>query len=101
MGLPLAVAFARAGLDTIGFDLDGGRTDAIGRGESYIVDVPAADVQAAVAVGALAATADFAGLARVDAAVICVPTPLGKARDPDLSHVTAAVDHVAAHLRAG
>ena len=101
VGLPLAVAFARAGLGTIGFDVDRERADAIGRGESYILDVPAEDVRAAVESRALVATADFAGLARLDAIVICVPTPLGKVREPDLSHVTAAVDHVAAHLRAG
>ena len=101
VGLPLAVAFARAGLGTVGFDVDRERTDAFGRAESYILDVPAEEVRAAVESGALAATADFAGLARVDAIVICVPTPLGKAGDPDLSHVTAAVDHVAARLLAG
>ncbi|MCY4633924.1 MAG: nucleotide sugar dehydrogenase [Acidobacteria bacterium] len=101
VGLPLAVAFARAGLGTIGFDVDRGRTAAIGRGESYILDVPAEDILGAVESGALAATADFAGIARVDAIVICVPTPLGKTREPDLSHVTAAVGQVAAHLRAG
>ena len=101
VGLALAVAFARAGLRTIGCDVDRERTDAIGRAESYILDVQTEEVRAAVESSALAATADFAGLARVDAIVICVPTPLGKAGDPDLSHVTAAVDHVAARLRAG
>ena len=101
VGLPLAVAFARAGLNAVGFDIDRERTDAIGRGESYIPDVPAAEVRAAVESGALNATTDFAGLARLDAISICVPTPLRKTRDPDLSHVAAAVDQVAAHLRAG
>ncbi|MCY4599429.1 MAG: nucleotide sugar dehydrogenase [Acidobacteria bacterium] len=101
VGLPLALAFARAGLHAVGFDVDGERTAAIGRGESYVDDVPPGEVQAAVESGALAATTDFAGLARVDAVTICVPTPLRKTRDPDLSHVLAAVDRVAAHLRAG
>ena len=101
VGLPLAVAFARAGLNTVGFDVDSERTAAIRRGESYVCDVPAGEVLAAVESGALAATADFAELARVDAVAICVPTPLRKTRDPDLSHVVAAVDQIAAHLRAG
>ncbi len=101
VGLPLAVAFARAGLSAIGFDVDTGRTAAIARGESYNLDVPAGDVRAAVDSGALAVTTDFADLARVDAVCICVPTPLGKTCDPDLSHVAAAVDEVAARLRPG
>ena len=101
MGLPLAVAFARAGLNAIGFDSDSERTAAVGRGESYVPDVPAGEVRAAAESGALAATTDFAELARVDAVAICVPTPLGKTRDPDLSHVVAAVDRIAAHLHVG
>ena len=101
VGLPLAVAFARAGLHAVGFDVDRKRTAAIGRGESYVSDVPAGEVRTAVDSGALAATADFAELASVDAVAICVPTPLRKTRDPDLSHVVAAVEQVAAHLRAG
>ena len=101
VGLPLALAFARAGLKAVGFDVDGERTAAIGRGESYVDDVPPGEVEAAVESGALAATTDFAELARVDAVTICVPTPLRKTRDPDLSHVLAAVDRLAAHLRAG
>ena len=101
VGLPLAVAFARSGLDTVGFDIDRERTDAIGRGESYVPDVPAEELRAVVESGDLAATTDFAGLAGLDAISICVPTPLRKTRDPDLSHVAAAVEQVAAHLRAG
>ena len=101
VGLPLAVAFARAGLDVIGFDVDSERTAAIGRGESYVLDAPAREIQAAVESGALAVTTDFAELAGVDAVAVCVPTPLGKTRDPDLSHVVAAVEQIAAHLRAG
>ena len=101
VGLPLAVAFARAGLTALGFDVNVDRTDAISRGESYIGDVPAGDVQHAVETGALTATTDFAGLAEVDTINICVPTPLRKTRDPDLSYVVAAVDQVAAHLRPG
>ena len=100
-GLPLAVAFARAGVPVVGFDVDEERTAAIGRGESYIDDVAPAEVRAAVASGVLSATTSFRALSGVDAVCICVPTPLRKTRDPDLSHVIAAVETVAAHLRAG
>ena len=101
VGLPLAVAFARAGVRTVGFDVDGVRTRAVQCGESYIADVAAADVRAAVDGGVLSATTDFGALATVDTVNICVPTPLRKTRDPDLSYVIAAVEQVAAHLRAG
>lgn len=101
VGLPLAVAFARAGLPVVGFDVDAERTGAVARGESYIGDVASADVRAAVEAGALLATTDFGALARVDTINVCVPTPLRKTRDPDLSHVVAAVERVAEHLRPG
>jgi UDP-N-acetyl-D-glucosamine dehydrogenase len=101
VGLPLAVAFARAGVRTVGFDVDGVRTRAVQCGESYIADVAAADVRAAIEAGGLSATTDFGALATVDTVNICVPTPLRKTRDPDLSYVIAAVEQVAAHLRAG
>lgn len=101
VGLPLAVAFARAGLQVVGVDVDAARVAAIGRGASYIPDVPAPEVRAAVESGALAATTDYRGLAGVDAVSISVPTPLGKSRDPNLTQVVAAVEQVAALLRAG
>ena len=101
VGLPLAVAFARAGVPAVGFDVDAERTGAILRGESCIADVAAADVRVAVDAGALSATTDFSALSGVDTINICVPTPLRKTRDPDLSYVIAAVEQVAAHLCAG
>ena len=101
VGLPLLVAFARAGLSAIGFDVDRERTAAISRGESYLGDVTAADVRSVVEARTLSATTDFGELASVDTISICVPTPLRKTRDPDLSYVIAAVEQVAAHLRAG
>ena len=101
VGLPLVVAFARAGVKAVGFDVDGERTAALGRGESYIPDVPGEDVRAVVESGALAATTDFSELARVDTVSICVPTPLRGTHEPDLSHIVAAVDQVASNLRAG
>ena len=101
VGLPLVVEFAKAGVTAIGFDVDASKVDALARGDSYIGDVPAADVKAAVDGGLLTATTDFARLADVDTVNICVPTPLRKTKDPDLSYVVAAVERVATHLRPG
>lgn len=101
VGLPLAAAFARAGVRTVGIDVDAQRTGAVQRGESYIADAADADLRAAVEAGLLSATTDFGALAAVDTVSVCVPTPLRKTGDPDLSHVVAAVDEVAARLRAG
>lgn len=101
VGLPLAVEFAKAGLATVGFDIDAQRTAAVASGDSYVSDVKSDDLRRVVDGATLSATTDFTGLAGVDTINICVPTPLRKTRDPDLSHVVAAVDQVAAHLRPG
>jgi UDP-N-acetyl-D-glucosamine dehydrogenase len=101
VGLPLAVEFARAGLTCTGIDLDGRKIAAIVRGESYIPDVPTSDVQALVAAGRLSATNDFSAVADLDTINICVPTPLRKTKDPDMSYIVSAVEAIAAHLRPG
>lgn len=101
VGLPLAVAFARVGVAVTGLDVDAERTAAIRHGESYVADVAANDLRGVVDGGLFQPTTDFSALAGVDAICICVPTPLRKTRDPDLSYVIAAVGHVAAHLRVG
>lgn len=101
VGLPLAVAFAEAGYHVTGIDLDVRKIDALGRGESYIEDVPAATVAGLVQAGRLAATTDFAALARCDAVSICVPTPLGKTGDPDISYIVASTNSVAKYLHPG
>jgi len=101
VGLPLAVEFAKAGLATIAFDVDVAKVDQIGRGESYIGDVPSAEVNTVTKNGILRATTDFSELATVDTIDICVPTPLRKTRDPDLSYVVSAVDEIAQRLRPG
>ena len=101
VGLPLVVAFARAGVHAVGVDVDADRTAAILRGESYIADVPGADVRGAVESGVLSATTDYSSLANADTIAICVPTPLRDGRNPDLAFVISAVDQVAARLRAG
>lgn len=101
VGLPLAVELAKADVATVGFDIDPDRTAAITSGNSYIADVRSDDLRSVVKGLTLSATNDFTALTGVDSINVCVPTPLRKTRDPDLSHVVAAVDQVAAHLRPG
>jgi len=101
VGLPLAVEFASAGVPVVGFDLLASKVEALRRGESYVKDVPAGQVSALVKAGRFEATTDFAGLAACDAAIICVPTPLGKTKDPDLSMVVDATRAIAATLHRG
>ncbi len=101
VGLPLAVEFAKAGMKSVGFDLDAKKVEQINRGESYIGDVPGDEVKSVVESGHLRATTDFAELADVDTVDICVPTPLRKTGDPDLSYVVSAVDEIASHLKMG
>jgi UDP-N-acetyl-D-glucosamine dehydrogenase len=98
VGLPLAVEFASAGHRVIGFDVDTPRTEVINRGISYIPDVPTGSVKALVEKGSLSATTDFSQLAETDAVIICVPTPLRKTKEPDISYILAAAEQVAAHL---
>jgi len=101
VGLPLAVELARAGFRTTGIDLDQRKVDAINRGESYIQDVPTSDVAEFHRAGRLSATTDAAAIAQLDTINICVPTPLRKTKDPDLSYVVSAVEMIALHLRPG
>jgi UDP-N-acetyl-D-glucosamine dehydrogenase len=101
VGLPLAVEFARAGFDVTGFDVDSTKADQVNAARSYIPDVADADLAACVRAGKLRATADMAALGAMDAIDICVPTPLRKTKDPDLSYVVKAVEGVAATLRRG
>ena len=101
VGLPLAVEFAKKGFDVTGFDVDASKLDALNAGRSYILDVKTDDVRECVAAGRLRATSDMSRLADMDAIDICVPTPLRKTKDPDLSYVVQAVDSVKAHLKKG
>jgi UDP-N-acetyl-D-glucosamine dehydrogenase len=101
VGLPLAVEFAAAGFAVTGFDVDATKVAEINSGRSYIPDVPQPELAKVVASGHLRATTDVSELARMDVADICVPTPLRKTKDPDLSYVVQALEAVAANLRAG
>jgi UDP-N-acetyl-D-glucosamine dehydrogenase len=101
VGLPLAVEFAHAGFRVTGIDIDEGRVRQLQRGSSYIPDVPTADVKALVRAGNLTATTDFSVLRRMDTVNICVPTPLSKQRDPDVSYIVSATEQVRKYLHAG
>lgn len=101
VGLPLVVEFGNSGFETTGFDVDPRKVEAIHRGESYIPDVPSAQVAALVASGKLNATTDFQHLSGQEVIVICVPTPLRKTKDPDVSYIMAAAERIQEALRPG
>jgi UDP-N-acetyl-D-glucosamine dehydrogenase len=101
VGLPLAVEFARAGRTVVCIESDPRKVEAILRGESYVEDVPGADLAVLVEDGKLTATGDYAATGGADAVLVCLPTPLSRNREPDLSIITAAAAQIARHLRAG
>src|SRR5512134_3841520 len=101
VGLPLALVFNEAGFPVIGFDSDAAKVTALNKGESYIKHIGADRVKKAVQSGCFRATGDFDQLAACDAVLICVPTPLGQHREPDLSFVTNSSREVARRLRKG
>ncbi len=101
VGLPLAVAFAESGLRVIGIDVDPSKVDAINQGRSYIEDVPSERVAQLAGQGKLSATRDFSALTRCDAVSICVPTPLRKTGDPDISYIIASAEEIARYLHPG
>ncbi len=101
VGLPLAVEFAESGLVTTGIDVDAGKVEQLNAGRSYVLDVPSKRVAALVDAGRLAATTDFSVVAALDTINVCVPTPLRKTREPDLSFVVDALGRIAEHMHAG
>ena len=101
VGLPLAVELGRAGFPVIGVDKDWERVEKVRAGESYVSDVEEKALSEMVRSGAFQARQDGLGEAEFDTVSICVPTPLRKTRDPDLSHVLQAAEQLAAHLRTG
>jgi UDP-N-acetyl-D-glucosamine dehydrogenase len=101
VGLPLAVEFARAGYHTVGIDLDAQKVAAVNEGRSYIDDVATEEVAQLRAAGTLSASTNFDALHDLDTVNICVPTPLRKTKDPDLSFIVSATEEIAARLRPG
>ncbi len=100
VGLPLTVSFARAGFPVLGYDMDKAKADAVNAGKSYIRHIPPADVKLIRANGGRA-TSDPAELARADAILVCVPTPLTRQREPDLSFVANTAAMLAGVVRRG
>ncbi len=101
VGLPLQVEFAKAGFSTVGIDVSEWKIDEIKKGVSYIKDVPTAELKEQLQAGRIEATTDFSALAECDCINICVPTPLRKTRDPDISYIVSAVEQIAKYLRDG
>lgn len=101
VGLPLATEFASKGLAATGFEVDESKADQINAGKSYIGDVESSLVKAMVEKGRLRATIDFDNLRDCDAIIICVPTPLRKTKEPDVSYILAAAEEIKKRLRRG
>jgi UDP-N-acetyl-D-glucosamine dehydrogenase len=101
VGLPLAVEFARAGFHVTGVDTDLDRVSELGFGRSHSPDVASEDIATLLRDGRYAASSDFAVLEQSDAVIICVPTPLRKSKDPDISFVVSAAEAVSARFRPG
>jgi UDP-N-acetyl-D-glucosamine dehydrogenase len=101
VGLPLAVEFAKAGFDVVGIDVQRDKVDQFNTGHSYIKDVPDSTFEPLVKSGKLRATTDVAVIRTLDTIDICVPTPLRKTKDPDMSFVVAAAEAIAEHIRPG
>ncbi len=101
VGLPLVVVFGKAGYKVVGIDVDPRKVDSLNKGQSYIQDVPTEDIKNLVEQGLLQATTDFSILSKADCVSICVPTPLRKTGDPDLSFIVNAADELAKYVHPG
>ncbi|AKH63206.1 MULTISPECIES: nucleotide sugar dehydrogenase [Photorhabdus] len=100
VGLPLMLRYNDIGFKVIGFDIDKEKTDKLNQGQSYIEHIPATKINQAIHSG-FEATTDFAKIAECDAIILCVPTPLNKYREPDISFVINTTEMIKPHLRAG
>ncbi|HOX56452.1 MAG TPA: nucleotide sugar dehydrogenase [Candidatus Paceibacterota bacterium] len=101
VGLPLSLQFARSGVVVLGLDVDANKVDALSQGRSYIKHIPPENVAAVVKSGTFSASTDFSRIREVDAVIICVPTPLNKNREPDISFITDTGRSIARYLKRG
>jgi UDP-N-acetyl-D-glucosamine dehydrogenase len=101
VGLPLAVEFAGAGFHVTGIDIDAAKVASINRGESYVQDVPTSVLAPLVKAGKIKASTDFGMVASLDTINICVPTPLRKTKDPDMSYIVSSCQEIAKHFHRG
>ncbi|HKE28551.1 MAG TPA: nucleotide sugar dehydrogenase [Bryobacteraceae bacterium] len=101
VGLPLAVEFARAGFSVTGIDISEDKTRRVNAGDSYVGDIPSTALRSLVESGKLKATSDFRAVLELDTINICVPTPLRKTKDPDMSFIVSSCQEIARHFHAG
>ncbi len=101
VGLPLSLQFARSGVVVLGLDVDPVKVDALNRGRSYIKHISPEAITDAIKSGAFSASADFSRIKEVDAIIICVPTPLNKNREPDISYIIDTGKAIAPYLQKG
>lgn len=101
VGLPLAMAFAKGGFRVYGIDIDKDRVVNLGHGASHILDVPSAEVKEAISEHNFAVTNDFSQIRKLDAVIICVPTPLHKSKEPDVSYIVSAVENIKRYMKRG
>jgi UDP-N-acetyl-D-glucosamine dehydrogenase len=101
VGLPLAVEFAKAGFSVTGIDLSTEKNRRVNAGDSYVGDIPSSTLAPLVETGKIRATADFAAIRELDTINICVPTPLRKTKDPDMSYIVSACEQIAGHIHPG
>ena len=101
VGLPLCLQFAKSGAHVLGIDLDNQKTEALNRGESYIKHIASKDLKAQREAGRLEATTDYSRIGELDAVLICVPTPLNKQREPNLSYVLNTARSISPYLSKG
>ena len=101
VGLPLSLQFARSGVAVLGLDIDANKVNLLNQGKSFIKHIPGEAVAAAVQAGTFSAATDFSRIAEVSAVVICVPTPLNKNREPDISYILDTGKAIAPHLQKG
>jgi UDP-N-acetyl-D-glucosamine dehydrogenase len=101
VGLPLAVEFAKAGFTVTGIDLSEQKTRSVNAGDSYVGDIPTSTLGPLVEAGKIRATTDFSAVLELDTINICVPTPLRKTKDPDMSYIVSACQEIGKHFHAG
>ncbi|HEX4341818.1 MAG TPA: nucleotide sugar dehydrogenase, partial [Verrucomicrobiae bacterium] len=101
VGLPLCLQFARSGVPVLGLDIDATKVKRINRGTSYIKHIPASGIAKLVRARKFSASSDFSRVNEVDAVIICVPTPLKKNREPDISYILKTGKAIAPHLKKG
>src|SRR5215471_18676391 len=101
VGLPLSFQFARSGVTVLGLDIDTAKVDALNQGRSYIKHISSVEVADVTRSGSFSASSDFGRIREASAVIICVPTPLNKNREPDISYILDTGKSIARHLRKG